>query len=151
MKKTFLVLMLLFGQTGFAHALEILELPVPIRNVAASETLAPSDFAYKKFEVTAEQKVLFLTSTNQLSEKESVRALRAGRPVSLKLLRPRILVRKGDSVVASYGADNIEIRSILIAEQDGSAGDVIEARNGPTGKVLRGVVTRTGTLRIEVE
>jgi len=60
-------------------------------------------------------------------------------------------VRRGMSIAAAYQEDGFTISTFLIALQDGSSGDVINARNAASGAIVRALVRSDGTLLVTGE
>ncbi len=90
----------------------------------------------------------FATSRDQLEGKQATRRLVAGKPIALNALQMPMAVQRGAGVPASYTGNGISISTILVALQDGAAGDVITARNPQTGVVVRASVTADGSLTV---
>lgn len=57
--------------------------------------------------------------------------------ITQEKIRPQILIHKKDSFVGIVRDSNIHLETILIARQNGSLGDVIEAFNPQTKRILR--------------
>lgn len=57
--------------------------------------------------------------------------------ITQEKIRPKILIHKKDSFVGVIRDSNIHLETILIARQNGGLGDVIEAFNPQTKKILR--------------
>lgn len=52
-------------------------------------------------------------------------------------IKPRVFVKKGESIHASSTSNGISLEVLLIAKQNGVYNEIINAENPQSGKILR--------------
>ena len=132
-------------------AAEIRALPVPAATIYPDEVINGAMLSERRFRVTTASVRGFATSGSAVLGKQARRRLIAGEPIPLAALADRVAVRRGMSIAAAYQEDGFTISTFLIALQDGSSGDVINARNAASGAIVRALVRSDGTLLVTGE
>jgi flagella basal body P-ring formation protein FlgA len=125
------------------------DLPVPVRTVKRHELLAPDLFEVRRFDVTAVTDQA-LADLNTCAGYRARQALAAGRPISLSRIEPVPVVATGSTVTIVGVGAQFEIRTRGTALQDGQVGQTIKVKNTDSRKILSGVVTAPGTVRIAI-
>jgi flagella basal body P-ring formation protein FlgA len=74
------------------------------------------------------------------------RAISRHTPLTPMMLKPPLLVLKGDEVSIVSGNQNFSVKGVGIALQDGKLGQQIEVKNSRSGRVVRARVTATGVV-----
>lgn len=92
----------------------------------------------------------FINDSVQLQGHRLKRALPAGTPLTVDVLAPDVLIRRGQKVtlVAANGA--IEIRAEGLALSEGGAADRVRVQNANSLKVVEGVVENASTVRVQL-
>lgn len=88
-----------------------------------------------------------LSSVQGLEQGEVTGMIRAGEPVRASMVRPALMVRKGQVVMLSVARAGIEISVQVEALEDAKLGDQVKLRNPDSGKPLAGMVTGRGAAR----
>ena len=88
-----------------------------------------------------------LSSAQGLEQGEVTGMIRAGEPVRASMVRPALMVRKGQTVMLSVARSGIEISVQVEALEDAKLGDQVKLRNPDSGKPLAGMVTGRGAAR----
>ena len=88
-----------------------------------------------------------LSSAQGLEQGEVNGMIRAGEPVRASMVRPALMVRKGQIVLLSVARSGIEISVQVEALEDAKLGDQVKLRNPDSGKPLAGMVTGRGAAR----
>jgi flagellar basal body P-ring formation protein FlgA len=127
---------------------ELRDMPVPLRNISAGEALRPELFMTKQFSVNAVALRNFASSRDQLAAKQAKRTLVAGKPIALSFVRNSDDIERGNKATAIYEVAGIQIQTILVAQENGSAGDVIDAKNPESGLIVKAMVRADGSLEI---
>lgn len=78
------------------------------------------------------------------------RGIPAGRPFSLQLIAPPRLVRRGQDVTLIAETGVLSVRMKGKALSDGAAGDVIRVKNSTSNRVVEGVVTAMGVVKVKM-
>lgn len=76
--------------------------------------------------------------------KETRNFVAKGAKVTKNLLKKRILIKRGDIILANYSRKGINIIVEAVALGNGSINDTINIKNSQSGKILRGVVLGSG-------
>lgn len=140
-----------FLMCATAASAEVLSLPVPVRTIFPNDQIAASDFVMKEFVVNESIKRNYLLTPNGVERSVAMRVLPAGKPIVLRALRRKADVEKGKGVMARYVSGGVEIQGFLIPEQDGTAGQVIKAKNPQTGVVVPALVHTDGSLLVGLQ
>jgi flagellar basal body P-ring formation protein FlgA len=133
--------------SGFAEA-EMADIPVPIVTLQAGQRIIASDLKMKSFYVSDIAASLFVTSKSEIEGRVAKRALVQGKPIALFYLQPMGLVEIGVPTKVTMEKNGVAITALLIPIQSGVAGQLIEARNPDSGKIVKVLVTENGQLQV---
>ena len=133
------------GLAGRAQAL--VEILVPVRTVAAGETLT-ADLLEPIVVAERQLRADTLTDPADLTDVEARRRLLAGRPVRQGDVQAPRLVRRGETVEVVYRAPGIELVTMARALEDGSRGSRVGVSNLDSGQRLSGLVTGPGRVTV---
>ncbi len=140
------ITLLVMALTGSQAAAEIRDLPVPAVTIYPNDIISGTLLVERRFRVTSTSLVGFATSRAGIVGKQTRRRLSAGKPIPLSALGTPLAVRRGATVSASYFEQGFSISTLLVALQDGSVGDVIDARNTSSGTLVRALVQSDGSV-----
>ncbi|MBX2988557.1 MAG: flagellar basal body P-ring formation protein FlgA [Bdellovibrionaceae bacterium] len=84
-----------------------------------------------------------------LSQAAVARTLNAGQTLYPSDLRKEEAVKRGQIVKLMMGTDDFEVSVSATAEENGRAGDFVKVKNTESGKVLSGLVTGVGQVRLQ--
>jgi flagellar basal body P-ring formation protein FlgA len=136
-----------FNQAAWA---DMTEIPVPIVTVQAGEKIYSSSLKMKSFYVSDIAASLFATTKSEIDGRVAKRALLQGKPIALFYLKPIGLVEIGVPTKVTLESNGIAITALLVPVQNGVAGQIIDARNPDSGKVVKVLVTEDGQLQVPV-
>jgi flagella basal body P-ring formation protein FlgA len=85
---------------------------------------------------------------SMLVGKVARRTLLPGKPIPVNGVKDPDVVSRGGSVLAIYRSGGLVISSVVQPLRAGGVGDIIEARNIDSGKIIRGAIQADGTLRV---
>jgi flagellar basal body P-ring formation protein FlgA len=91
----------------------------------------------------------FVTDSQTLAGKTSLRTLLPGYPIPRTAIREPYVVVRGKTVPVVFQSGTITITGVAQALESGSAGEMVSARNPDSGVVIRGVIQPDGTLRAQ--
>lgn len=91
-----------------------------------------------------------LLSLDDIIGKETTRGLRAGEPFSLKKLRAPILVKRNQKVRMLYEKNGLYLVTEGRVLADAGAGERVKVMNEDAKKVVTGVVTQEGDVRVGI-
>lgn len=90
----------------------------------------------------------FLSDVNSLNGHRLKRAIPAGTPLTVELLVPDVVVRRGQQVTLVAANGGMEIRAQGLVLADAGASDRVRVQNVSSLKVVEGVVENENTVRV---
>ncbi len=132
-------------------AADVRALPVPNVTIHVNDVITAALVIERNFRVTTTSIAGFATDRGAIIGKQARRTLVAGKPIPLLALGAAIAIRRGATISAVYNDEGFSITASLIALQDGSAGDTIEARNNASGIQVNATVQSDGTVLVSSE
>jgi flagella basal body P-ring formation protein FlgA len=90
----------------------------------------------------------FLSDVNNLNGHRLKRAIPAGTPLTVELLVPDVVVRRGQQVTLVAANGGIEIRAQGLVLADAGAADRVRVQNVSSLKVIEGVVENENVVRV---
>ena len=91
---------------------------------------------------------LFVLDRSQVEGRVAKRLLLSGKPIALAYLKNFGLVTQGVPTKVILKKGGLLITTMLIPMESGSAGQMIEARNPESGKIVQTLVDADGNLNI---
>jgi flagellar basal body P-ring formation protein FlgA len=140
------ILLILFSSSN-AWA-DMLDIPVPITAIQPGERIELNNLRTKHFYVSESAAKLFATRETEVEGKIAKRVLLAAKPIALLYLRPAGTVLQGNPTKVILHMQGLVITSVLIPQQSGVAGQVVEALNPESGKIVKALVGADGSLQI---
>ena len=122
---------------------------VTTRTVRRGETFTADMVEYRERDITAEKNGYY----NEFSQLEGLQAKRAvgfDRVVTTGYAEVIPVVLRGDDVTLLLESDYLRVSTRGTALQDGRIGERIRVKNQDTGKLLRGEVVDSATIRIDL-
>lgn len=92
----------------------------------------------------------YLTQSQQAVGMRTTRPLRPGTLIDQDSLEAVPVVARGQRVWLVAQSSNLQVRTVGTALQDGTVGAMIRVENTSSGKIVEGVVTRQGVIRISL-
>jgi len=117
--------------------------------LAKGQTIDPSYLIYRKENISRLNQGFF-RRTDPLDKLEVKRNLRAQTVLTPAMLKPRLLVKSGQKVTITLDFKGMQIKSSGRALHSASLGQVIKVRNTQTNKVVEGVVSAEGQIRVSL-
>lgn len=90
----------------------------------------------------------FFTDPAQIEGARILRDIPAGSVILPGVLGPRLLVKRGEQVIVETGNDSLTVKDSGIAENDASQGGTVRVRHARSGRIIEGVATAPGVVRI---
>jgi flagella basal body P-ring formation protein FlgA len=128
-----------FRLPAAGRAVELIQLPVLSRPVAAGEVITKADVDW----ITASPARLrpaSVTAADQLIGAEARRPLQPGRVLSERDLQAPRLVLRGHTVQLVYTRPGLKLSALGIAQADGALGDLVRVVNLDSRRQIEGVV-----------
>ncbi len=129
------------------RAQAMVEVPVPLRTIAAGERLDPALFEPLRI-AERQLRADALTDPADLVDGEARRRLLPGRPLRRADVQSLRLVRRGEAVELVYRAPGIELVTTGRALEDGGRGSLVAVLNPDSGQRLTGVVSGAGQVAL---
>ncbi|MBJ3778681.1 flagellar basal body P-ring formation chaperone FlgA [Acuticoccus mangrovi] len=123
-------------------------LPVPVETIAPGERITPGMLTEKHFYYDPDRPLSVMTDPTLALGKEARRTLRAGKPIPLNAFRTADLVRRGRPTEARFRMGNLTITATVLPQNDGGAGDLVQARNLDSGRLISGIVGMDGAIEV---
>ncbi|MGE0212597.1 MAG: flagellar basal body P-ring formation chaperone FlgA [Parvibaculaceae bacterium] len=130
-----------------ALAQSTVTLPVPAVTIYPGDAIAEGQIVDLAFTWYEPSTGLF-EERAALVGKVARRTLLPGKPIPLNAVREPHAVSLGTTVLAVYRSGSLTITSRVQPLRAGAVGDLVEARNLDSGKIISGLVQADGTLRI---
>jgi flagellar basal body P-ring formation protein FlgA len=92
----------------------------------------------------------FISDAVQLQGHRLKRALPAGTALTVDVLAPDVLIKRGQKVTLVASSGTIEIRAQGLALSDGGVADRVRVQNATSLKIVEGVIENADTVRIEL-
>jgi flagella basal body P-ring formation protein FlgA len=89
-----------------------------------------------------------LSAVTDPADLEAVRPIRAGEVVTPRLLRPRVVVRRGETVTLVLGGQGFRITTVGLATADARRGDLVRVLNPSSKREVVGRVEAGGLVRV---
>lgn len=123
------------------------EVAVAARPLARGESLGQADVRLEERDITRLPGG-FLTSLDEVLGMDVRRPLATGHVLDRGSVQAPTLIRRGQVVTLVAGGDGVEIRASGKALSDGAAGERIRVRNLRSERVVEGLVSADGTVRM---
>lgn len=121
--------------------------PVTTRMILQGERVQADDLRMSMMDVTfAKDGSLRIAD---VQGQIAARSLPVGSPVWASDLKREPAAKKGQIIKALLGDENFEISVNMMAEEDGFVGDLVKVKNLETKKILSGLVTEKGVVKLQ--
>lgn len=126
---------------------EVVDVPVLKRQVRSGEVITAEDIEFSK------QVIRFLTSNTVRDEKDLIgkspkRVISEDRPIRQNEIANPAILTKGARVALVFRSQNLEIRTLGEAMENGAKGDVIRVKNLNSKAVVEGVVETSDVIQV---
>lgn len=134
----------------FGRYFEMVEVWLPVKDIARDAIIKEGDLAKVKMRANRLRDDS-ITDINDLLGKQTVRQIKADRPIMKKDVREEILITKNQMVTAIYTYKGLQITSKVEALEDGAKGQRIKLLNTKSQKEITGKVLDKKTVEITTE
>lgn len=128
--------------------------PVRLIEAVVARTLLPRGIPIRESDLTLREFPAYrvrasnFTAIEELIGFEPLQTVTAGTLISLNMLAPPYLVKKGDPVTLIFQRGGIRVSNEAVALESGELNKKIEVRIPDSGKVVSGVVTQAGVVSV---
>ena len=144
------VLIISGGLVTFPVNAGVVSLPVPIVTLYPGDALTEDVVAERRFKSRKSRRIPVALTVDEVIGKVAKRTLLKGKPIALHALRQRHVVKKGQTVRVVYLVGGISITALAMSLRSGGTGDLIQARNVDSGKIITGMIAQDGSLILRV-
>lgn len=81
---------------------------------------------------------------------ELSRTVRAGAVVTLNMVKPALVIKRGQKVIILARTGGLEVRMSGVALENGAAGDRVNIRNSGSGRTVEAVIIGAGTVQVRM-
>lgn len=120
---------------------------IAIRPLARGAVVSREDFRFERKDISKLRQG-FLTSDEQILNKQTKRALSRGAVFSAANLRSQQLIKRGQRVTIRAQSPTFDIRMSGLALMDGEAGQQIRVRNDKSKRIVEGKVIAPGIVQV---
>ncbi len=120
-------------------------LPVPTVTIYPGDVISSAQLSERRF---ALQGGSVFDTREAVVGKVARRTLLPGKPIALNAVREPHAVNLGGTAIAIFQAGGLTITSKVQPLKAGAVGEVIEARNIDSGKIITGTVQADGSIRV---
>jgi len=117
------------------------------RPLIRGQILDSNSIVRTRFKISGARQAYIYENKHALG-KMLIRAINAGTPIKVNNLRAATIVKRGQEVILIAITASIQVRMGGKALADGAKGDLIRVRNLKTKKVVEGIVTKAGTVKV---
>lgn len=122
-------------------------LPVPAVTIYPGDVISSDRLSERRFASTQAAASVFETREAVVG-KVARRTLLPGKPIAINAVRDPHAVSLGGTILAVYQVGALTITSRVQPLRAGSVGELIEARNIDSGKIITGTVQADGSMRV---
>jgi flagella basal body P-ring formation protein FlgA len=119
------------------------------RTIVRGEVLGADDLTVVTQKVSSSSQTYFRNAEQAIGF-VAKRSIQAGKIITAYMLQAPRLVKRGQEVILMATTPLMEVRMKGQALSDGAKGDVIQVRNVSSKRVVEGVVTGTGVVRVNM-
>ncbi len=130
---------------------EVVKLPVPAMMIYPGDKIEEGMLREHGFIKSTVAQLSIANRMEDVVGLEARRTLFPGKPIPINAVQDPVVVQRGSSVLLVFKENGLEIRAIVEAQESGSVGANIRARNPDTGLSVMGKVQADGSLLAEGE
>lgn len=121
---------------------------MPAQTIERGETVAAVMLTEKHFYYDPARPLAVLTDPTAAIGKEARRTLPAGKPIPLNAFRSVTLVYRGKPAEARFRMGNLTITATVLPHADAGVGDLVQARNLDSNRIVSGIVGMDGAIEV---
>ncbi len=145
-RRLILAVMIVLGAAA-ARAEDVI-VAVPSVTIYPGDVVGDEQLIERAFAPGTLGKFAIAQDRSMLVGKVARRTLLPGKPIPLNGVKDPDVVSRGGSALAIYKSGGLTISLVVQPLRAGGVGDIIEARNMDSGKIIRGAIQADGTLRV---
>jgi len=119
------------------------------RPISRGETLRRDDVVSMRQEISKLSRGYY-RQPDEVVGKLAARSLPAGTPLAPRMLKARLLVRRGDDVTIVASLGSLQVRSKGKALQNAALGERLSVRNTRSKRIVEGVAVKAGIVQVHM-
>ncbi len=119
------------------------------RPISRGDAITRADIIVRRQEISTLSHGYY-RHTEEIIGKLAMRSLPAGTPLTPRMLKARLLVRRGDDVTILANTGFLQVRSKGKALQDAARGERITVRNTRSKRIIEGIAIKAGTVQVHM-
>lgn len=123
-------------------------LPVPAETIGRGARIAAHMLTEKHFYFDPERPLAVITDPSEAIGKAARRTLVPGQPIPRNAFRQVRVIHRGKPAEARFRMGNLTITATVLPLDDGTVGDLIQARNMDSGRTVTGIVAMDGSIEV---
>ena len=123
------------------------EVLVTSRAIAQGSVLSKADFSLRRSEIS-QLSGGYVTNIDAAIGQVSTRPMRMGQPVLTHMLKPAVIVRRGQSIRLLARNKGFEVSSSGESLMDGAIGERIRVRNHRSRRIVEGIIAKNGVVYV---
>ena len=123
-------------------------LPVPAVTINRGDVVSAEMLTEKHFYFDPDRPLSVLRDPSDALGRQARRTLRAGKPIPLNAFQSAKLVFRGKPTEARFRMGNLTITTTVLPQADGGVGDIVQARNIDSNRLISGIVGMDGAIEV---
>ncbi|MCF6210607.1 MAG: flagellar basal body P-ring formation protein FlgA [Gammaproteobacteria bacterium] len=119
------------------------------RPISRGDAITRADIISRRQEISTLNHGYY-RQTEEIIGKLAMRSLPAGTPLTPRMLKARLLVRRGDDVTILANTGFLQVRSKGKALQNAAQGERITVRNTRSKRIIEGIAIKAGTVQVHM-
>lgn len=119
------------------------------RPISRGDAITRADIIARRQEISTLNQGYY-RHTDNIIGKLAMRSLPAGTPLTPRMLKARLLVRRGDDVTILANTGFLQVRSKGKALQNAALGERITVRNTRSKRIVEGIVLKAGIVQVHM-
>ncbi|VAX04259.1 hypothetical protein MNBD_GAMMA20-1045 [hydrothermal vent metagenome] len=119
------------------------------RPISRGDAITRADIISRRQEISTLSHGYY-RQTEEIIGKLAMRSLPAGTPLTPRMLKARLLVRRGDDVTILANTGFLQVRSKGKALQNAAQGERITVRNTRSKRIIEGIAIKAGTVQVHM-
>lgn len=126
---------------------EVVEVPVLVARLPSKHVIAEEDIRFERISSNRINNQM-VTDVDFLTGKMLKRSAPVGRPIRARDVMEPLVIERNSSVTMVFETPHMTIRTLAVALEDGSKGELIRVRNASSSRIVQAVVEDGSIVRV---
>ncbi|ORE95801.1 flagellar basal body P-ring formation chaperone FlgA [Acuticoccus yangtzensis] len=123
-------------------------LPVPAVTINRGDVVSADMLTEKHFYYDPDRPLSVMTDPSAAIGRQARRTLHPGKPIPLNAFQAAKVVFRGKPTEARFRMGNLTITTTVLPQADGGVGDIVQARNLDSNRLVSGIVGMDGSIEV---